>query len=399
LLYYNKTDPEQVIRIMAKKKLFYVITKGNAGGAQKYVLDLATHFSKEYEVTVLFGEGDHLERELSKKNIGTRRVASLQRDVSMFSSTFSLINPVRIFSSIYKEVQIVRELKKIFQKEKPHIVHLNSSKIGGIGGFAARLAGVPRIIFTGHGWYFNEPRSFPIRLIAYFLHWLTVLLSHVTIANSNKTKKDISFLPFMSNKVLTIRHGISPTMLNDRFALRSSLNIKETTFVIGTIAELHINKGLDVALRAIKKIPEVTYVIIGGGEKHKELTKLAKDLGIAERVIFLGAVPEGWKHLPAFDMFLLPSRTESLGYVLLEAGLARLPAVASHVGGIPEIIEHEKTGLLVQPDKPEALASALKKVKDDKNLRTEYATNLHHKVKTEFSFSDMLRKTKEVYEG
>ncbi|MDP3902077.1 MAG: glycosyltransferase family 4 protein, partial [bacterium] len=104
------------------------------------------------------------------------------------------------------------------------------------------------------------------------------------------------------------------------------------------------------------------------------------------------------RYLKNFDIFALPSIKEGLPYVILEAGLAGLPVVASNIGGIPEIIEDGKSGLLTPPKNSEALTEAIKRLIDDKNLRDTLAANLHEKIKTEFSVEKMLNATMTTYE-
>jgi glycosyltransferase involved in cell wall biosynthesis len=101
--------------------------------------------------------------------------------------------------------------------------------------------------------------------------------------------------------------------------------------------------------------------------------------------------------MPAFDIFLLPSITEAFGYVLLEAGYARIPVVASRVGGIPEIIEHEVTGLLVPPRDVLAIRSALDQLMNSPSLRGKLGSALHEKVVNEFSSALVISETALLY--
>ena len=173
-------------------KILYCITKGNFGGAQRYVYDLATHMDKkEYETVVLCGEGETLPNKLIDKGIRVIRLSSLKRDIG-------IKNEIKSFIEIYK----------IFKKEKPDIIHLNSSKMGGMGAFIGRISGIKKIVFTSHGFAFNEDRPLWQKLILIFFHHLTILLTHKTIIVSEKTKKDIDDLPFAKNKLVKIYNGI-----------------------------------------------------------------------------------------------------------------------------------------------------------------------------------------------
>ena len=162
--------------IKTKKKILYCITKGNWGGAQKYAYDLATTLPKDqYEVVVLLGIDGELTKKLQAKNIRTIVLNNLPREISLIKDFFGFL-----------------KLLKIFRQEKPDIIHLNSSKMGFLGAWAGRLAGIKKIIFTGHGWAFNEDRSLWQKKLIYLLHLLTIALAHQTIAVSQETKKQIA---------------------------------------------------------------------------------------------------------------------------------------------------------------------------------------------------------------
>ena len=176
---------------MSKKKVLYVITKGNWGGAQRYVFDLATGLPKdEFEVAVALGEPalsagkpGLLADKLKSASVMIYYISSLGRDVSFGKDTTSFF-----------------ELYRLFKKEKPDIAHLNSSKAGGVGALAARLAGVHKIIFTAHGWPFWEQRNFLMRGAIWFFSWLTALLSHTVIVISDYDLRVARRMPFTSSK-------------------------------------------------------------------------------------------------------------------------------------------------------------------------------------------------------
>src|SRR3989344_3250000 len=331
-----------------RKKVLLVITKSNFGGAQRYVYDFATSLPKEnFEVVVAFGQGGELQERLKKADVRTIYLETLQRDVS-----------------VIKDFDVFFELIKIFRTERPDVVHLNSSKIGGTGSVAARVCDIPKIIFTAHAWAFNEKRNFISRIIIAILQWITVLLCHKTITVSESLAKQILIFPFISkSKIKVVYNGLDNIDFENRDQSRHKHSSKQAekrdlmlnhSVWIGTISELHKNKGVDIALSAFakiaKKYDQIIYVVIGEGEEREKLTRQISELGLSDRAFLVGFVPEAKRYLKAFDIFTLTSRTEALPYVILEAGLAGLPIVASAAGGIPEIINSEETGLLIAPD-------------------------------------------------
>ncbi len=367
-------------------KILYVITKANWGGAQKYVFDLALEAKKRgYDAAVAYGEEGLLAKKLAEAGVRTMRVAALRRDVLGLG-----------------EFKAAAELWRLFREERPDIVHLNSSKAGLIGTLAARMARVPRIVFTAHGWAFNEPRRKFEKNLFGILHHLTILGTHRTICNSEATYRDVACMPGARGRLVVIYNGVEPVELHGRAAARAKLapGLK-ATFWLGTLAELHRVKGLDVALRAFSKIaerfPDMALVLMGSGEERAHLTALAHWLGIEKRVFFCGHVENAAGYLPAFDLFLLPSRSESFGYVVAEAGLARVPVIASSVGGVPELIEHKVTGLLVPPDDADALAQAIADLREDPALAAGLAGKFFERVHRDFSKQKSLDETFALY--
>lgn len=385
-----------------KKKVLLVITKSNFGGAQRYVYDLATSMPPElFDVAVVFGEGGELEEKLHSAGIRTIKINALQRDVSAL-----------------KDFSVFFELIRIFKKEKPDVVHLNSTKVGGIGTVAGRICHIPKIIFTVHGWAFNEKRSFISKAMISFLQWVTVMLSHTTIAVSQKTADQILTFPFVNkNKIKVIYNGTSDIYFVDRTEARQTLLINTSTDTIpqaldqaiwiGTISELHHNKGIDVALTAFaeiaKKYPQTIYVVMGDGEEKNNLTSKIVELGLSDQAFLVGFVTDAKKYLKAFDIFTLTSRTEALPYVILEAGLAELPVVANAVGGIPEIINSPEVGLLVPTGEKanqtniKTISDAIEKLILNPEQAKTLGQNLKHRVTQEFSHQKMHTETFVLY--
>ncbi|MEK7621720.1 MAG: glycosyltransferase [Patescibacteria group bacterium] len=361
---------------MSKQKLLFVITKGKWGGAQRYVYDLATNLPKKsFAVVVATGEGALLPARLTEMGIRTITLSSLKRDVEVnddISSFFALL--------------------RLFRTEKPNIIHLNSSKAGGIGALAGRLAGVPKIIFTAHGFTFNESRPGWQKLLIKFLSWITILLCHQVIVINRREYAQIKNWPGVKNKIVLIYNGIKSINFLPQPEARDELqklcpklaeiNRPETIWV-GTIAELHRNKGLDYLVAAYPQA-----VIIGEGEERKNLTGHA---------YLVGAVPEATRCLKAFDIFVLPSRKEGLPYSIMEAGLAGLPVIASSVGGIPEIITSMESGILIKPDRPNEITSAIQFLLTHRDKMTQFGQALKKRVTKDFSTTRMVKQTTAVY--
>lgn len=368
-----------------RKKVLFLITKSNWGGAQRYVYDLATNLPRDQFEPVVAAGGNGLLME-KLRAAGVRTVSlPLERDVS-----------------VMRDIRGFQEIRRLILAERPDILHLNSSKAGTLGSLAGRLARIPRIIFTAHGWAFNNPRaSLAGRILASFLHAVTILLAHTTIAVSEAVRTQIGF-PFR-HRMQLIRAGIANTG-NAPFTredLCSRADLINSDCIIGAIAELHPVKGLDDLIESARILrtshPSATTVIFGSGEMEDELRARITSMGLVDRVILCGFDENAAQYLPAFDIFVQPSRSEALGYAVLEAGLAARAVVATRVGGIPEIVESGVSGILVPPHDANTLAGAIGKLCAETELRTRYGGALHERVRTEFSFNEMLEKTLALY--
>lgn len=378
-----------------KKKILFVITKGNFGGAQRYVYDLATNLSKEkFEAVVACGEGEVLPNLLNEKNIRVVRINKLVREVGFFD-----------------EFKVCKELIDLVRLEKPDVIHLNSSKAGGIGAVAGMVATwfeknySPKVIFTAHNWGFNDTNRSLLEKAFYFVsHWVTIMLCHKVVAVSAKTKRDVGCMPFVKEKIEIIYNGISNFDSKPKKESRKAIaGIDSEKTIIFSVSELHKNKGVDVALRAVSLLPseireKITYCIAGDGEEKKNLEKLTDELGISDSIKFLGYVPDAKNLFSGADVFLLPSRTEAFPYAVLEAGLTGVPTIATSVGGVPEIIRDMQNGILVHSENSKEIAEAIMYLLDRPEKKKEFSEEIKKTVSTFFSLEKMLEETVRLYQ-
>ena len=363
------------------KKVLFVVTKGSWGGAQRYVFDLAKALKNDHEVVVVVGSEGRLVTHLNHERIRTITVPSLTRDIS-----------------IGMDIVAFFELLRVFIKERPTIVHLNSSKAGGVGALAARLARVPRIVYTVHGWAFNEPVSRISRAFRWVASLATMLLVHKTITVSSFD----GLLTPLGLPAKTVHNGVKHMQFIPREKARAIIcekaHIPTDGFIFGSIAELHYNKGIDVLIEAAFLVDNAYVVVIGEGEERADLEKLITELHLTDRVHLIGFMDNAAEYLQAFDAFVLPSRKEGLPYAILEAGQAEVPIIASAVGGIPEVVHDQISGDLFHALNDLALAESMQEFKVSPNTIKEYAETLKAHVERYFSLDVMIQKTLVVYE-
>ena len=383
-----------------QKKILFIITKSEMGGAQRFLYELVTHLNLEkYEIMVAAGGSGELLEKLNKKGVKT---------VSMknFSNTPSL-----------KNFLIFLEVLKLIKNFKPDILYLLSSEAGFIGSMAGSFYRFfsrnkkPKIIYRIGGWAFKEPRNIFIKKIYLWAEKISAPFKNIIITNSEFDRQlAIKNKVAKPDKIIKIYNGLNIDNLKflreeeaRKFIESKIENLKlkiENSILIGTIANLYKNKGIEYLILAIAKINndrKFNLVIIGDGSEKENLRKLIKKQNLENRIFIIGYIPNAYRYLKAFDLFVLPSIKEGQPWTILEAMAAEVPIVAANIAGIPEMIENGKSGLLTEPADPDALAMAIEKMLTRPSLAQECAKNAFITVKDKFGLVDMVRKNEKLF--
>jgi len=219
------------------------------------------------------------------------------------------------------------------------------------------------------------------------------------VAPSRSFQNDVcGIFPDLKEKTTFIHNSVDLTELN---GASPHISRHDRSPYILCIAMHNEKKGLDVLLRAFKHVhhtqPSIKLVLVGDGPLRKQLEHLASSLEIRDRVNFLGLQGriEVRQLLHDCEIFVLPSRSEPFGIAIVEAMACKKPVVATTAGGIPEIIDNGKNGILVPSDDVEALADALITILKDRDLRVAFATNGYSTVQDQFCNN----KNGSAYEG
>jgi len=377
----------------SQARILFCLTQGLWGGAQKYVLDLAAHLSESFDVHIAIGQ-DEAHTFLEKvKNTH----ASIQ--VHILHHLRREIQPIH-------DILAVFEMKKLYQKLQPDVIHLNSSKAGVIGSLA-RIKG-PKIVYTAHGWVFLEPLGKLRQTLYRLLEKYTAPFKDTVIVLSPEEQTVAEHtLHIPIAKLVQIPLGIETISPLEPDEARKQLQTHDPKldtekFWFGTIANSYPTKGLDVLIESVSGLPEAIraqaqWVLIGDGPEKPSLELLIKKLGLESSIFLLSFVPEAARFLTAFDTFVLPSRKEGLPYTLLEALQVGIPIIATKVGGVPSLIENEETGILVPPQDTAALTQAFALVLENKGLRQKMKEK-EQQIAKRYTFEQLLDKTKSVYQ-
>jgi glycosyltransferase involved in cell wall biosynthesis len=299
---------------------------------------------------------------------------------------------------------VVLQLADILREKRIDILHCHKHKPTVYGALASILAGRIPVISHVHG--LSRTRSLSRRAA----NWAILRSVHRIIAVSESVRRDVIQTNWQidPSKVVTVKNCIDLQMIDHikvgRQDARLRLGLSEDEIVYGTVGRLALTKGQSYLIEAFAKVreylPASRLVILGQGPLLQALEKTAKDLGVLPWILFAGYRNDVFELLKGFDVFVLPSLAEGLSIALLEAMAMRLPVIASHVGGIPEVFGECRCGKLVQPKDASALAAAMLEIGSaEGNLKKQMGEEGRQRVVEEFTTDVMIRKLTGIYES
>lgn len=286
--------------------------------------------------------------------------------------------------------------KKILTEHQPAVVGTHSNIDSRVALAAAAWAGIPIRIRYRHV-------SIPVRSNFWNKVIYRKFATHVITTGDCISKPLIKKLKLRPNKVHTIHTGIEPPeTLPDRESARLSLcqklQLPSDTRFIGQISVLRAWKGQGDVIKAFESIaeqfPGYHLLLVGGGHGEEYLPPLANKTSCHERIHFLGHQPDPWPYFRAMDINILASTSgEGIPQVGMQSMLSKTAFVGTRVGGIPEIITHEQSGLLVDPNSPKQIALALQRLLNDPVLYQSLVERAHDWATTHTTVETMARKT------
>ena len=366
-----------------------MVTRLVARGVPRHVLDLAIHLDRErFEVEVLAGIGLESEgslwEEASANQVVTHRLDHLQRKV----------NPPRDMAAL---VGISHRI----QCGRYDLIHTHISKAGILGRLAAKWARVP-CVHTYHGNVGELETRTPVSRAYLACERWAARSSTALLAVSNDVRDHLLELGIGHRE----QYRIVPNGIDmSRFSAgHQGIPRSQVAYpTIGCVCSLTPEKGVDVLLRAVPRIaerfPDLKVCIVGDGPLRAELEDQARDLGVSERVRFTGVTSDVQSWLATFDVFVSCSRREGQGKALMEAMAMGIVAVATRVGGVPELIRDGVHGVLVDSEDSAGLADALNSLLGDADRRRVLGDEGRCIVEKGYSMERMVDEMAGVYEA
>lgn len=307
------------------------------------------------------------------------RVSAVAESVTAF--------PVRSFRS-FDAARQMRAFARWCRRRELAVVHTTELPSNIFGLLPAALAGVPVRIANRRE--INPDKSaaeIAAQRAAY-------TLAHKVVANSRAAADRLRRERVPPKKIAIIPNGLDSSDFKPRAP-------RPTRRRVVVVANLRPEKAHDVLIDAAPEIlrrhQDISFEFVGGGHERERLIERARARAVLERVTFAGHCHDVAARLRAADIFVLPSRSEAFPNAVLEAMAAGLPVVASRVGGICELIEHEQTGLLVAPDDPHALADQICRLADDTALADRLGGSARAHALTHYSFERMVNQFEQLY--
>ena len=365
------------------------------GGMENYAYNIGKGLKEKYGWEVVVVTCNHEERKYKEEQMDGMKIYRLQR---WFKVSNTPINPMWYF-----------QIKNIIKKEKPDVINAHTP-VPFIADVAARVWNNIPFILT----YQNDltKGNILLNLICKFYYFAignkTLKISDKIIATLEYYTKNSPYLTRHLNKISIVPPGVQIAKFHpgvNKFTLQKKYGNYPFVLFVGQLDKTHIHKGIYYLIDAIslvkKKFENIVLLVVGKGDNIDNYKKYAQKSSLEKNVIFTGFVPID--KLPEYyagsNVTILPAlnNLEGFGMVLIEAGACGKPVIGTSVGGIPSVISDQKTGLLVPPKDPEALAKAIIKILKDPKLAKKMGENGYKNVKENFTWEKQIKKTNDLF--
>jgi glycosyltransferase involved in cell wall biosynthesis len=373
-----------------KTKILHLITRLAVGGAQDNTF-----------ISVEFGDRSKYNVHLASNPEGIWRDRALTV-ADVFHPLPHLINPI----NPVEDLQALLDIVSLLRREQFDLIHTHSSKAGILGRLGAKIAGVPAVVHTIHGFPFHDFMSLPQRQL--YINLEKMMKSYtdfiVTVSELNRQQgASLGILDLEHSQ--TVYSGIDFTKLDqpvNQEAIRESLDIPPDWQIIVMVGRLDPQKAphylIDAFAQVVSKCPKTILLLVGEGEEQPNLEAQVKRLNISNQVKFLGFRSDVAAILQTADIFALSSLWEGLGRAMTEAMLLGKPVVVPEIYGIPEIVHHQETGLLFPPGNVEKLAQHLIYLLENPTIAQELGNNGKKLTRKLFDAKIMVEQLEEIYQ-
>jgi len=374
---------------MRKINILYVVTQLELGGAQKQLLSLIHRIDKERYKLFLFTAqtGVLMDEALSISDLTLYPSKHLKRPISFLSDFLTII-----------------EIARFIKKNEIDIVHTHSSKAGILGRWAGALAKAKTIIHTVHGWSFNDFQNPFLRKLYRGLEKISAKITNkIIVVSDHDRQKGLDHKIGSYDQYSLLRYGIDRARFGIRdLSIRKELEISNDALVIGTIACFKPQKAPEDFVRLASLLsqilPQARFLMVGDGVLRKKIERSIAQFNLGSRFILTGWRKDIARILSAMDIFVLTSLWEGLPVAILEAMVSRVPIVATHTGGISEVIAEGETGFLVPCHDMSSMLEKIRVLLQDASLKNRIIQNAKQCVDEKFDMETMVKAHEDLYQ-
>lgn len=352
-------------------KVLHLISGGDSGGAKTHVFALLDALKKLADVKIICLVPGVFYQEILERGINVELIEQKSRF----------------------DISVAHSIREIIKNEGFELLHVHGARANFVATSIKKYIKIP-VVTTMHSDYLLDFDGIYRKLVYTTLNILALRKIDYYIAVSSDFKKMLIDRNFRPNKIFTVYNGMDYNDAisydeKEKFAERIGVPYNPNDIYVGIIGRHDFVKGHDIFIRGAKlvadKCEHVKFIIAGEGEGQPALRKMAGDLGISDRVIFAGFIKDIYSFINFIDINTLTSRSESFPYVLLEGARLQKPTISSAVGGIPDLIRHNETGLLFENKNYEDFANQIIRLVNDNDLRKSLGEALYKRATENFS--------------
>lgn len=364
---------------MKSYKVLHVVATNTLSGAEKVVSDICTNLDKRY-IPIIICAGDPLKSYFE------------ERGLKVYVADLSKLNPLEIM-----------KVRNVIDKEEIDIVHGHDVKPT-IGGYlASRKRKIPVISHIHVTYLWMQKDGFLKKIDEYFRKKYSLSIACSEIVRDYYLEYNKSVDP---NKVIYMDNSFNfiefdKVKITDKDEFKKKLGIDNKTYIYGYLGRLIKIKGADLMIESFNKIKDnvkdSVLLIVGDGDEKENFEKLAKDLGIEDRVIFAGFQKDVYNYMNVFDSFILPSVREGLPIAVLEAMAMKKPVISTPVAGLKKLIKNDYNGIILNERTSEQLSESMIKVYNDKEFSRQLGENEYNFIYENYNIEKYVRKIEDIY--
>jgi polysaccharide pyruvyl transferase CsaB len=363
-------------------KVLHLIGGGDVGGAKIHVLSLVRELGKQIDVKLI-----------------ALRPGEFADDAARMGINIEVVKSRNIISDIMHVIKIVRE-------DDYDIVHSHGAKANMFAFFIRRRLRIPAVTTVHSDYRLDYLHSVLKRYSIGLIYMVALRFADYYVTVSERFRDMLIERRFSFENIYTVYNGMDftlPVRSYDRnaFLARYGIEAGNNTVIAGILARLDPVKGVDVyimaAALAIRENPDIIFLVGGDGEERKRLEKKAYKLGLKGRMFFLGWIKDSYEFLSCIDINVLSSFSETFPYSILEGVRVRRATISTNVGGIPDLIESGKNGLLFNPGDYKTLARHILELASNAQKRNDMAEKLFQKASSNYSLSNMTDTQMNIY--